>query len=166
MYYTARYYNPQIGRFISEDKRVVKLHGLSFEIPMISDVYTYVDNNSVMRFEGRELKDYSEPMSPADLVENTIYFSVGFVDDQLMVPELEPLVFVGRNLRSGESDVLYFQDIESYRQGSRFGVPVAAGASPGHFTCFDEQDVDVYDYEHALDLLLACSLRQRSLGLR
>lgn len=117
-----------------------------------------------MRFESRELKDYAEPVPADRLEENVVYFTVRYVDEQMLVPELEPIVFVGKNLRSDDAGLLYFQDIDSYREGSRFNAP--RKDSPGTFICVEEADVSVYDFEHALDLLLECSLRRRALGLQ
>ena len=117
-----------------------------------------------MYFEGRELKNYAEPVPPEKLEENEICFSVHYVDNQLLIPELEAVIFVGRNLRPQDTGLVYFQDIDSYRQGTRFGAP--QGDAKGTFMCIEEQDVSVYDYEHALNLLLACSLRRKALGLK
>jgi hypothetical protein len=39
----------------------------------------------------------------------------------MLVPELDPLVFIGRNLEPGDSERLYFQDAASYTSGIRYG---------------------------------------------
>jgi hypothetical protein len=36
-----------------------------------------------MYFEGRELKEYAEPVSANELSEGKIYFSVNYVDDDM-----------------------------------------------------------------------------------
>jgi hypothetical protein len=116
-----------------------------------------------MRFEARELKAYAEPVAPNELKENEVYFSVEYMDDELLIPRLEPMVFIGRNLKPGETGLLYFQDIDSFRDGYRFNsIKNPADAT---FFCVEEQDVPLYKYQRALDLLLACSLRRRDLGL-
>ena len=72
-----------------------------------------------MRFDARDLKPYSEPILPSDLVEGAVYYSVGFVDEML-VPIVETLVFIGRNLEPGDVGQSWFQDIASHRDGVRY----------------------------------------------
>lgn len=73
-----------------------------------------------MRFEERELKRYAEPVPPEELKDGETYFAVLFLDDDGLVPTLEPLVFIGRDLEPGDEGKLYFQDYGSYRGGVRF----------------------------------------------
>ncbi len=76
----------------------------------------------------------------------------------MLTPTLVPLVFVGRNLAEGHVGV-YFQDIDSYRQGIRFD-----SANEEHSAKFDvclENEINhIFTYEHALDELLLCALRR------
>jgi hypothetical protein len=112
-----------------------------------------------MRFEQRELKPYSEPVVVEDLQEGTVYFAVNFLDKEMVIPTMEPVVYVGRNLDPDDVDRFYFQDADSYREGIRYATAVPeennatfySGAAPIH----------IFDYEHALDCLLACSLRRK-----
>lgn len=118
-----------------------------------------------MRFESRDLKPYSEPVRASDLREGTVYFSIGFLDgEEMLVPFLEPVVFVGKDLNPGDEGILCFQDAASYRSGVRHG-----SAKSGDGSKFYEQPSDqlgfIFDFEHALDLLLACSLRRRDAHL-
>jgi hypothetical protein len=110
-----------------------------------------------MRFEQRELKPYSEPVAVEDPREGIVYFAVNFLDKEMLIPTMEPVVFVGRNLDRDDNDRFYFQDADSYREGIRYGTAGAeddatfySGAAPNH----------IFDYEHALDCLLACALRR------
>jgi len=113
--------------------------------------------NGPMRFEARELKPYSEPVRVEELQEGRVYFAVNFLDTAMLIPTMEPVVFIGRNLEPGDVERFYFQDADSYRQGIRYATGVAEddatfyfGAAPGH----------IFEYEHGLDCLLACSLRR------
>jgi hypothetical protein len=63
-----------------------------------------------MRFEERELKPYSEPVSPDELQIGETYFTVLFLDTNGDVPVLEPRVFIARNLEPADEEKLYFQD--------------------------------------------------------
>jgi len=126
-------------------------------------------------FEGRELKTYGEFVKAADLVVGQVYFRVSFVDDDTVVPELVPLVFVGRNLDADESG-LYFQDVDSYFAGERYEAgewtsppessdtaPLLRGPRECYFDVIAEREYSsVFEYEKALDQLLACSLRRQA----
>jgi hypothetical protein len=125
-------------------------------------------------FEGRDLPTYGVFVKASELVVGHIYFKVSFVDDDTVIPELSPLVFVGRNLDADELG-LYFQDVDSYLAGQRYEAvdwPSApeAGDAPSadgtgtecSFTVMPETDtVSVCEYDRALDQLLACSLRRQ-----
>lgn len=115
-----------------------------------------------MRFEGREVKPYAEPIAASDLKEESVYFLVSFLDKELLIPFMEPLIFLGRNLEADDSGQLYFQDADSQRRGIRY----SAGANPeATFYQYSEDTLqDVFDYEHALDRLLECSLRRQKAG--
>ena len=113
-----------------------------------------------MRFEARELRPYIEHVPVEDLVYGEVYFIVWFLDGtDMLVPELKPVVYVGRNLAPGDMKKLYFQDFVSYQDGVRYET--AAEPDDVEFQCFyDDQTSGVCDYERALDGLLHCSLRR------
>lgn len=94
--------------------------------------------------------------------EGSIYFIVNLVDGELLVPTLEPVVFVGRNLEPGSVGRVYFQDIYSYRQGTRFDT--ADEDHPAEFQTGSEDELGhVFEYEQALDVLIDCSLHRKKL---
>lgn len=112
-----------------------------------------------MRFEARELKPYAEPVSASDLVESAIYFSVNFVDEDMLIPQMEPVVFIGRNLEANDAGRVYFQDAWSYRQGVRYE---SAKDGEAMFYVGSEHELGAYfEYDRALDVLMRCSLRRR-----
>jgi hypothetical protein len=123
-------------------------------------------------FEGRELKSYGEYVLAAELVVGRVYFSIGCVDADMVVPHLDPLVFLGRNL-DPEQPGLYFQDASSYLAGERWNeadwedslppdeLPALWHGRTCEFHVLPEGDYSgVFEYEKALDQLLACSLRR------
>ena len=139
-------------------------------------------SNGLVRFEGRELKPYAEPVSASDLKEGAVYFSVTFVDDEMHIPTMETLVFLGRDLvipglavdlqpmetlvfpgrdlDENDSGSLYFQDIYSYQAGIRYES--ATGDDYVTFYECSEGDLGaIFEYEQALDVLMRCSLRLR-----
>ena len=111
-----------------------------------------------LRFEARELRPYAEPAPAAELAEGEVYFSVRYVDEDMLIPTMDTLVFIGKDLGQGDAGKLYFQDVDSYLQGVRF-----ATASDDDGALFTTESVDkpwIFQFEQALDLLLKCSLRR------
>ena len=74
-----------------------------------------------MHFE-RELKPYAQPVDPAGLRERITYFMVQFIDDEMLIPVMEPVTYIGRDLEPEDLSQLYFQDAESYMAGARHGI--------------------------------------------
>jgi hypothetical protein len=72
-----------------------------------------------MYFEGRELKSYGEFVKASELVIGRVYFRVSFLDEDMAIPEVVPLVFIGRDL-SPEEPGLYYQDAGSFFEGRRW----------------------------------------------
>jgi hypothetical protein len=54
--------------------------------------------NQPIHFPGRDLPPFGEYVKFEDHVVGEVYFRVGYLDEQLLVPEVTPLVFVGRDL--------------------------------------------------------------------
>lgn len=115
-----------------------------------------------MRFEARELKSYAEPVSTSDLRKEEVYFTVQFADDKLLVPIVEPLVYLGRNLVEGDRDLYYFQDFEPYAADSRHRPGASNSADGIHVRGADDLK-HIFEYERALETLMDCSLRRQAL---
>lgn len=113
-----------------------------------------------MRFEERELPPHAESVSPNELQEGGVYFSVTFVDRDMLIPTMEAVVFIGRNLQPDDSDLVYFQDIESYRRGVRYET--ATDDDYAQFSMGSETELGhIFDFEYALEELMRCSIRRR-----
>jgi len=111
-----------------------------------------------MRFDAREVKNYAEPMTADTLVVSVTYFIVQFIDDKLLIPVLEPIIFIGRDLMPEDKGTLYFQDAESHRDGIRFESDWPPSAV---FYAHGEHEINhIFEYERALDCLLGCSIRR------
>jgi hypothetical protein len=111
-----------------------------------------------LRFEARELRPYAEPASADELAEGEVYFSVRYVDGDMLIPTLDTLVFVGKDLARGDAGKLYFQDVDSYLRGVRFAT--ASNDDGALFTTESVYKPWIFQFEQALDLLLKCSLRR------
>ena len=125
----------------------------------------------MLHFEARDVPPYGEPVQGPDLVEGHVYFFLHYADDELLCPSLQPVVFLGRNLRSGDTARVYFQDLFSFRNGDRYDpaldedVEESLGSSLTHTTCAvfcgsEQETGHVFMFEKALNLLLACSIRR------
>jgi hypothetical protein len=111
-------------------------------------------------FESRELKPYAEPVSADEIRAGSVYFSVNFVDGDMLYPTLEPVVFVGVDLDDDEVGMAYFQDLDSYRRGVRYddtGKDAEATFSKGSVKELNH----IFEFERALEVLMACSLRRK-----
>jgi len=118
-----------------------------------------------MRFEERDLKPYAESVSAAALKEGSVYYSVSYIDEEMLIPTMETLVFIGRDLRPGDSGQVYFQDVRSYSWGIRYET--ATGDDCARFSTWSEKDVGgIFEFERALEALMGCSLRRRKAGWR
>lgn len=123
-----------------------------------------------MQFEERKLPPYSEPISSTQAVlrEGSVYFLVNYVRGDMTIPTMETLVFIGRNLESGDAGKVYFQDVLSYRRGNRYGRDDSVEGDEadvvGRVFCGSEDEMhDMFEYERALEGLIRCSLRRRGM---
>lgn len=80
----------------------------------------------------------------------------------MLVPVMETWVFVGRNLDPEiQGERLYFQDVESYREGVRYRSATEDGAK---FQVPEPQNIKhCFDSERALEGLMKRSLRRRKI---
>ncbi len=133
------------------------------------------DWQKTLRFPEREIPRYAVRVEPSELVVGQVYFRLSYLDEAMSVPELVPLVFIGRDLEpeSNGSHRSFFQDAASYLSGVRWGdaSPEIVGQTEeerfegwlqrGHFETVAETDGGgVLLFERALDLLLLCSLER------
>jgi hypothetical protein len=110
-------------------------------------------------FDGRDLKSYAEPVSSSELQEGQIYFSINYVDDEMLVPIIETLVFIGKNLEPGDIDDAYFQDLISYKEGVTYNWESDEGAATFYSGSMNALN-HIFNYEHLINELMKCSLRR------
>ena len=53
---------------------------------------------------------HAQPVSAADLHEGSVCFAVTYVDDDMLIPTMEILVFIGKNLETDDVAEAYFQE--------------------------------------------------------
>jgi hypothetical protein len=111
-------------------------------------------------FPATELPPYAEPVSPAEMHEGRVYFALQYLDQGLLVPHLEPVIFLGIDLDGESRKDRYFQDFDSYRAGVRYGEH--SDSELARFEVYGpEEGKHIFDYEHALRLLMRCALVRR-----
>jgi hypothetical protein len=99
-----------------------------------------------------EIPRYAQPVVPETLHVRETYFSLTFIDDEMMIPVLIPIVFLGET----EDGQFLFQDAESFYLGPE------AGDEPINYSAYSKQSLaSVFDYESMLHGLLQCFARRR-----
>lgn len=112
-----------------------------------------------IRFESRDLNDYAEPVDPSSLETGKTYFLLHYADAQLLIPFMEPLLFVGRNMTPGDSDKLYFQRYPELQEVSEEETGLAERAEL--VVALYPVDLGaIFTFEKALEQLLKCSIRR------
>lgn len=116
-----------------------------------------------MRFESRELRPYAEYVRTPDLQRESVYFYVNYVDEEGLIPNLQPVVYVGQDLDPDDTGTVYFQDAGSFLAGIRYGDTSETDEEEVRsvFYTFPAENGHVLEYEQALDVLLFCSLKRR-----
>ena len=119
-----------------------------------------------LTFETRTLKPRADYVRSDQLRNGETYFIVDYADSDLLVPEMQAVVFVGRDVELSVSGHLYFQDMHSYRDGLRvddeYRNDEPVEEFRGFLHKFAEVQPAVMDFENAIDELLRCYLRRRA----
>jgi hypothetical protein len=97
----------------------------------------------------------ASPVDRSLLKVGEVYWAVLFIDSAMLIPTLEPRVFLGRDLEAGDSGVLYFQDAMSYFHGSN-STPDAKVVSVG-----ESELTYMFDFDSALNRLSQCADRRK-----
>src|SRR5437870_5785774 len=126
-----------------------------------------------MYFEGRKLESYDEPVVSTDLREGEVYFAVNYVDDDMLIPIIETLVFLCKNLKPDDVGKAYFKDVESYCQGlpydcdeDKSSTEVDVNGGSASFYSGPENELHhIFKYEQALEELMRCLLRRIQAGV-
>ncbi len=113
-----------------------------------------------MHFEARELTTYASPVHTGDLVVGEYYFQLTFIDDDMCIPSMNTVVYIGQDIMPGDARQFYFQDADSYVDGMRISDGDNSGIT---LHCCDENSLNnVFEFEHALEGLMRCSLRRKN----
>jgi hypothetical protein len=92
-----------------------------------------------------------------------VYFALQFLDRDLLVPVLYPLVFLGFNLDGNDPSLRFFQDFESFAAGIRYST--RSDNDSEYFHVYGPEDgKHIFEYEHALEGLMRCALNRRGIA--
>lgn len=112
-------------------------------------------------FPATELLPYGEPVSPDEMQVGRVYFELYFLDADLLLPRLEPMIFLGVDLDGESKNERYFQDFNSYRGGVRYEKQPHEEESARFEVYGLDGGNHIFDYELALRVLMRCALDRR-----
>ncbi|NII71480.1 hypothetical protein FHW84_000036 [Dyella sp. SG562] len=112
-------------------------------------------------FDKREIPPYGQFVSNDKLVIGETYFHVTYVDQDMLIPTVSSLVYIGRNLGNNEVNRLYFQDVDSYFDGLRI-TDENPDPNSMRLESFPEDSPSVFEFDYALESLMLCSLRRKA----
>lgn len=115
---------------------------------------------SLRRFEARDLKSYAEPVILENLAAGNVYFAVQYSDPELLMPQVRPLIYLGRNLNHLNADLFYFQDLDSFRMGIRYDSDFETKRDEFEL-CDSNGGAYIFEFEKALEELMRCGLRRQ-----
>jgi|1185.fasta_scaffold1020535_1 hypothetical protein len=118
-----------------------------------------MDPKETIYFPTRELQPGAEPVDLQHLKVGAYYFAVQYIDEDLCVPTVETLVYLGRGLQPGDEGLLYFQNADSYS-----GKPFRPGMNALRANVYaqpEDQVNHIFDFEHGLEELMRCLVRRK-----
>lgn len=111
-------------------------------------------------FPATQLKPYAEPVTAREAQPGRVYFALQYVEPDLLVPTLEPLIFLGWNLEGDDPDARFFQSFDSFVAGIRYRSRKEDDWQ--YFQAYGPNEgKHIFEYERALEALMACALRRR-----
>ncbi len=115
------------------------------------------------KYPARELNDFAVFVPVKKLKRNRIYYSIHFQDENMTIPIVHSLYFVGLNVRQGSRSAR-FQDEFSYSIGVRKKAKYGIGPHFESFPIGDDGSVSaVCEFDEMLTSLLRCDLNRRKL---
>ena len=116
----------------------------------------------MITFDKRELPEGADSVNPEKLTIGDTYFKVSYADEGMTIPLMDSVTYIGRNLVDDDEDTLYFQDVESYREGVRFSDTDVEPGSAMFYANPAEELRSMFDFEGALEEPMRCSIRRKN----
>lgn len=100
---------------------------------------------------------FAEPVHSSDLREGGVYFMLNYFDVEMLVPDMKTLVFIGMGLNGETSEMLYFQDYESFVEWGAFPKPI--GEFGKVIRCAADNVTSIFELDKAINILQQCHKR-------
>jgi hypothetical protein len=147
-----------------EDPYIAALHEEIRSDPVLSSneeaQKQFIADMRPLLFESRDLPPNPEPLPTRSLVKGHTYFLLEYLDEGQLTPLMDTVVFIGRNL-GGEENKLYFQDRTSSEEGIAYDSPDLPDWATVRIDP-EETSTHIFDLQGALEELMRCSLRRKS----
>ncbi len=117
-----------------------------------------------LEFPPRRLRLGSEPVTAAELRMGAVYYQVQFHHSNPLIPQLLPYAFAGFGLGGEGDDAAYFQDVDSYAEGVRFGDD--GSGEEAEFLRLVRPINGLYTFDVALEALMKVWLERERLMQR
>jgi hypothetical protein len=105
--------------------------------------------------KAREISDDWEPVDPGDLKVGEVYFDIGFVDENLLVPSVTTLVLTEVSNKDGLR-VFSFEEATAHYNG----VPAESAEYPVLYEYDENSITSIFDFNGFLDNMLLCAVRR------
>lgn len=109
---------------------------------------------------------FSQTLSPlgvpaSRLTVGGLYFVVSYLDEECIIPIVDSLIFLGRNLEGHSEKALYFQDAASHRESGPY--PNAHNETATVTVVDSDSDLppNLFELEGVLDELARCAQRKK-----
>ena len=104
---------------------------------------------STIHFPARTLTPFASPVAAGDLRRGEVYFCVQFIDDEMQIPVVQTLEFIGPT-EEGSKGSLSFKTLSTTNPEEEGEVVSFCGDSLA----------SVFEFESALDELMRCAMRR------
>lgn len=101
---------------------------------------------------------YAEPVLFSELRLDEVYFMLNYFDDEMLVPDLQTLVYIGRDLKGENDGMLYFQDYESFAEWGAFPKPNDGSGTIVRFMA--DKITCIFELDKAINILQQCQKRR------
>ena len=99
-------------------------------------------------------------ITASQLAIGELYFVVSYLDDECLLPVVDSLIFLGRNIDGEDENELCFQDAESYEQGNVY--PDTTSSDVKVVVTGLEPPPNLFGLDGALDELARCLERRKA----
>ncbi len=101
---------------------------------------------------------FAEPVRVSDLRHGGVYFMLNYFDDEMLVPDLKTLVYIGQDLKETTHGMLYFQDYDTFAEWGAFPNPNDGSGTV--VRCMADNINCIFELDKAIRILQQCQQRR------